>query len=196
MTLYAGTGIWGKLLELLAELKPGIRRVGVAWGYIPPTFPREEVEPCYAELRSAARTLELSLHIEEISGPERIPAGLASIERASPDALLITAGPGIWDGRQRVMAFAIEKRLPTISDFPWPDADALRPLISYGGSFVAAMGQAAVYVVRILDGGAKPGELPIQQPSRFELAVDLRTARASQLAIPKSLLLRADRVIE
>jgi putative ABC transport system substrate-binding protein len=197
MTLYAGTGIWGKLLDLLRESQPGIRRVAVAWGYVPPVFPRAEIEPCYEELQSGARELGLSLHVEEIARPERVEAALASIDARAPDALLVTAGPGIWDERQRVMAYAVRKRLPSIADFLWLlDIEKVTPLFTYGASFVELTRQAAVYVVRILAGGAQPGELPIQQPAKLELVVNLRTARAIALEVPRSILLRADRVIE
>ena len=196
MTLYAGTGIWGKLLELLQEVKPGIQRVSVPWGYVPPAFPRTEIEPCYRELRSAAQALGLSLHIEEIASSERVQSAVASIEASTPDALLITAGPGIWKERERIVAFAADRRLPTIADFPWPQEAGRSPLLSFGGSFSEGMRQATTYTVRILGEGARPGELPIQHPSKFNLVVNLKTAKAIGITIPQSIMLRADRVIE
>ena len=196
VTFYAGTGIWGKLLELLHELKPGIRRIGVAWGYVPPAFPREEVEPCYRELRQAARALKLTLHIEEIAVPEGVPAGLASLEAARPDALLVTAGPGFFSQRHRVMQYAVAKRIPTVADYRWPPAGEPAPLLTYAPTHAVNMRKATSYVVRILEGGARPGDLPIEQPSKFELVVNQKTAKAIGLPIPPSLLLRADQVIE
>jgi putative ABC transport system substrate-binding protein len=196
MTMYAGTGIWGKLLELLRDSKPTIKRIGVAWGYVPPTFPREEIEPCYRELRQAAQALNVALHIQEIAKPDGVQAGLASIDAARPDALLITAGPGFYTERHRVIQFAVSKRIPTAADWQWPPSEETQPLLVYAPSFAAAMRQSASYIVRILDGRARPGDLPIQQPSKFELMVDLKTAKAIGLTIPQSLLLRADRVIE
>jgi putative ABC transport system substrate-binding protein len=196
MTIYAGTGIWGKLLELLRESKPTIKRVGVAWGYVPPTFPREEIEPCYRELRQAAQALNVALLIQEIAKPDGVQAGLASIDAARPDALLVTAGPGFYTERHRVIQFAVSKRIPTAADWQWPPSEEKQPMLVYAPSFSAAMRQAASYVVRILDGKARPGDLPIQQPSKFELIVDLKTAKAIGLTIPQSLRLRADRVIE
>lgn len=195
VTVYAGTGIWGKLLELLRDAKPGIRRVGVAWGYVPPTFPREEIEPCYRELRQAARALGLALHIEEIASPEALQAGLASIDAARPDALLVTAGPGFYSQRHRVMQFAVLRRIPTAVDWRWPPG-GVQPLLVYGASISDSMRVAASYVVRILREGAKAGDLPIQQPSKFELVINRTTAKAIGLTIPQTLLLRADEVIE
>ena len=196
VTVYAGTGIWGKLLELLREAKPEIKRVGVAWGYVPPAFPREEVEPCYRELRRAAGAIGLGLHIEEIARPDAVPAALAAIDTARPGALLIMAGPGFYAERSRVMQYAVAKRLPTAVDFRWATDVELRPLLSYGAFLPALMGQAAAYAVRILQGGAKPGDLPIQQPAKFELVVELKAARAIALTVPQPLLLRADEVVE
>lgn len=196
MTVYAGTGIWGKLIELLRASKPGIKRIGVAWGYVPPAFPREEIEPCYRELRQAASTLGLALHIEEIAKPDAVPAGLAAIEAAGSEALIIAAGPGFYAERHRVMRFAMAKRLPTMADYRWPDDVAPRPLLTYGVLFPALMRQAAAYVERILQGGAKPGALPIQQPTTFEFVVNLRTAKAIGITIPQSMLIRADEVIQ
>jgi putative ABC transport system substrate-binding protein len=196
VTVYAGTGIWGKLLELLREAKPEIKRVGVAWGYVPPAFPREEIEPCYRELRRAAGAIGLGLHIEEIARPEAVPTALAAIEAARPGALLIMAGPGFYAERSRIMQFAVAKRLPSAVDFRWPPDVELRPLLTYGAFFPALMNQAAAYVVRILQGGAQPGSLPIQQPAKFELVVELNAARAIGLTVPQPLLLHADEVIE
>ena len=197
MSLYAGTGIWGKLLELLVETKSETRRVSALWGYVPPAFPRAEIEPCYAELRDAARTLGLSLSIEEVPNPSHVSAGIEVVDRSSPDALLITAGPGIWDERERILRYAVHRRIPTVSDFHWPGPNsALQPLITYGGSISEAMHRAARYAERILFEGAKPADLPIQQPAKFDLVVDMRMARAIDLTVPQSILLRADRVIE
>jgi putative tryptophan/tyrosine transport system substrate-binding protein len=195
ITSYAGTGIWGKLLQLLCDARPGITKIAVAWGYVPPTFPREEIEPCYRELNQAAIALKLGLHVEEISSPAGVSAGLAAIAGSNPDALLITAGPGFFAERRRVMQFAISRRMPTAADWPWPLGD-LRPLLSYAPNFELNIGQAASYVVRILGNRERPGDLPIQLPSKFELVLDRTTARAIGLTIPQELLLRADAVVD
>jgi len=196
VSAYAGTGVFGKLLELLREAKPGISRVGVAWGYVPPMFPRQEIEPFFREIRQFARALGLGLHIEEIASSEAVQAGLASLETARPDALLVTAGPGFYSERHRVLQFALAKRIPTVVDWRWPPGDSLQPLLTYGAIFSDSMRQAANYVVRILRDSAHPGELPIQLPSKFELVVNRRTANAIGLTIPQALLVRADEVVE
>lgn len=192
-TQYAGTGIWGKLLELLRDSKPGIKRIGVCWGYVPPAFPKEEIEPCYEELRQAARALGVTANIVEFATPDGVPAALAEIEAGRPDALLITAGPAIWVARRQVMEFAIKRRLPTVVDFIWEDD--LTPVLMFAAPAADLIRRALYYVDRIRK-GAKPGDLPIQLPPRFELIVNRKTAKAIGLKLPQSLLLRADRVIE
>jgi putative ABC transport system substrate-binding protein len=97
--------------------------------------------------------------------------------------------------RQSLSAFAIRNRLPTICDFWWVGIEP-QPLLVYAPEVAALWRSALSYAVRILRDGARPGDLPIQQPARFELAVNLKTARAIGLALPASLLVRADKVIE
>ena len=94
------------------------------------------------------------------------------------------------------MRFAIERRLPTITDAGWESAGDPQPLMDYEPDFGVLMRQAAPYVDRILWRGAKPGELPIQLPTRFVFRINLKTARAIGLTVPHSILLRADEVIQ
>ena len=94
------------------------------------------------------------------------------------------------------MQFALAKKIPTIVDWRWPSGEDMQPMLVYGAPFSDSMRQAAFYVVRILRDGVKPGDLPIQQPSKFELVVNRKTAKTIGLTIPQSLLARADEVIE
>ena len=192
---YAGTGVWGKLLELLRELKPGIERAGVLIDYVPPAFDRDVLLAVNDALRRDARALDLTIEIVEVSKAEQVESALEEVYAKQAEGLLVTAGPNISPVRSRVVEFAIEKRLPLISDATWIQIDR-QPVLTYAGSLPALMRQAASYVVRILKDGAKPGDLPIQRPSKFQLVVDLRTAQAMGLTIPPSILLRADQVIE
>jgi len=185
----------GKLLQLLWEVKPSVNRVSVLWTYVPPQFPREEIDPCYAELRDAAGSLGLTLNIVEAASSDQVAGALAEIDAEQPDALLITGGVAV-KLRPTVIEFAVKRRLPTITDGVWVvEIQPYHPLLGYGGLWPDLTRIAVNYVDRILK-GAKPGELPIQQPSRFELAVNLKTARAIGLTVPPSLLARADKVIE
>ena len=193
-SLYAGTGIWGKVQQLLREAKPEVKRIGVCWGYVPPDFPKAEVEPCYAELRNAALTLGVELNIVEFASTGNVAAALDKIDAARPDALVVTTGPAIWEARERLMEYATRKRLPTIIDWAWPEGDPY-PLLVYAPTTLDLVRRALAYVDRIRR-GAKAGDLPIQLPSKFEFLVNKKTAQAIGLKLPESLLLRVDRVIE
>ena len=190
---YAGVGFFGKLLELLQGAKPDIRRIGVLWSYVPPAHPREEIEPCYHEIREAARVLRVAVQIEEIARPEQLSAALERLRAIGTDALFITSGPGLWSEAKRMMEFATQNRVVSIADWPW--FEDLYPVLTYSPTWRELTQLSVSYVDRILK-GANPGDLPILRPSKFELVVNLKTARAIGLTVPQSTLLRADRVIE
>ena len=132
-----------------------------------------------------------------ISVPIRQPADLepafADLNREQPDALIVQPNASVWEGRTAISQFAIKRRLPTISGPPiWAEAGLL---ISYGPSSFDAGRHAARYVDKILK-GAKPGDPPVEQPTKFDLVINLKTAKALGLTIPPSVLARADEVIE
>jgi|SRR5215813_4950179 len=194
-TSYAGAEIWAKLIQLLLEVRPETRRVSVLWTYVPPAFPKEEIEPCYAELRSAERSLGVRVHIVEIAETDKIALALARIEAEQPDALLLTSGVPV-NLRSAIAQFAVDKRLPTITDSLWVTAvGPYPPLLSYGSMFTDLVRNSAAYVDKIMK-GAKPGELPIQRPAKVVMTANLRTAKAIGLTIPPLLLARADEVFE
>jgi len=193
--LYAGTGVWGKLLELLKDVKPGIKSVGVLWGYVPPAFPSAEIDPCYRDLKQGAATLGLDINILEVASKDQLAPALDRITAGRSDALLTTAA-FLSFGWAQVMQFVIDRKLPTVMDYVQRQSDKrMRPLLAYGPSTASLIKTAFAAVDRILK-GEKPADLPIQQPSKFELAVDLKMAKAIDVTIPPSILLRADRVIE
>ena len=195
-TAYAGTGVWGKLLELLRECKPETRTISVLWAYGPPAFAQPETDVAVKEMQTVARALGVTLQFLEVPTPDRLPATFKEVVARRSDALVVTGGLMAWSGWTEVMKFAQERRLPTVSDWiQFPNDTRSRPLMAYGPSITELVRQAHSYIDRIMR-GAKAGDLPIQQPSRFELVVDLRTAKASGLKVPQSLLLRTDRVIE
>src|SRR5216684_5750117 len=117
-TIYAETGVWGKMLQLLREAKPDIKRVGILWTYLIPAFPKEEIEPAYAELISAARSLNLELHIVEVANSDQVQAALAEIAEWKPEGLLLTSFLNN-KARSVVAQFSVDKGLPTIADFDW-----------------------------------------------------------------------------
>ncbi len=193
--LYAETGVWGKMLQLLRETKPDIKRVGILWTYIIPAFPKEEIEPAYAELNSAARSLNLELHIVEVANSDQVLAALAEIDEWKPGGLLLTSS-FTEKARSVVTQFAVDKGLPTIVDFDvWTRIAPPHPLLCYGPIYREIVQTAVASVDKILR-GSNPGDLPIQRPRRFELIVNLKTAKAIGLDLPPVLVARADRVIE
>lgn len=191
LSLYAGTEIFGKLLQLLRELDPGLGRVGVLWTYVPPAHPVGEVEPCYRELRSAGARLGIEITICELAAADRVDDALREMAAADPRAVFLTSGSGMWPVRERILQFALDRRWPTISDFRWLPDDALKPLMTYAPPAEVLIRQTVQYVIRILRDGANASELPIQQPAQFTLTVNAGTARALGLAVPPALLMRA-----
>jgi putative ABC transport system substrate-binding protein len=178
----------GKTLELLREVAPGTRRVAEIW------------DPTNASSTTGHRETELvaaQMGMQVISVPIRQPAdiepALAGLNREQPGALIVHPNPSVWQSRTAISQFALKQRLPSISGpRVWTEAGLL---MSYGPSPFAAGRHAAQYVDKILK-GAKPSDLPVEQPTKFELVINLKTAKALGLTIPPSLLARADQVIE
>jgi putative tryptophan/tyrosine transport system substrate-binding protein len=194
-SIYAGTGMWGKLVELLWEAKPSIKRVAVLWDYGPPAFVREEFAPAHAELANAAARLHLSLQIIEVARSEELQPIQSALERHGADGLVVTSGWGLSQVRGELMRFATDRHIPVIADFRWPATIEPYPLLVYGAPHNELMRNAAQYAVRILN-GASAAELPIHQPRKFELLINLKTAAALGLKVPEMLRLRAHEVIE
>ncbi len=192
-TIYAETGFLGKLLQLLREAKPDIKRVGILWTYVIPAFPKEEIEPGYAALYSAARSLNMELHLVEVANSDQVQAALAEIDEWNPEGLLLTSF--FPKGMSAVTQFAVDKGLPTVADFDWTHFAPPHPLLCYGPIYRELVQSAVASVDKILK-GSRPGDLPIQRPRRFELIVSLKTAKAIGLDLPPMLLAQADRVIE
>ncbi len=195
VTAYADTAIFGKFLQLLQEAKPGIKRIGVIWSQVPPRYQRAEIDHALKQFRDAARQLKLEVRIVEATEPEEVDAIIARWSTDPIDALVLPVGWAVNQRGQRLMDFAARNRLPVLTDIRW-SVDKPLPLLSYGAPIPSLVRQAAYYVDRILWGGARPGDLPMQQPTRFDLVVNLNTARMLGITIPRSLLLRADEVVE
>ena len=195
LTIYAGGEVFGKLVQLVHEAKPGARRIGIFMTYVPPFHPRPEADVILRGMRSVAGPLGLDLRIFEIAKSDDIDTSLSAATAQSVEALVLTSDPSLLRRASDITRFAIARRLPTIADAAWPFVDP-PPLMWYAASFDALTRQVAPYVNRILWEGIKPGELPIQLPAKFELVIKLKTAKALGLTIPPSLLRRADQVIE
>jgi putative ABC transport system substrate-binding protein len=177
-----------KQVELLRELVPGLRRLGVLAN---PT--NAGAPPLVANVNEAARRHNVSTVVAEVTRPEDFDNALRLLRDARPDALLVMIEPMIYQNRARVLDFAATNQVPASFDV---GREIVRQggLISYGPVLTTHYAVVADYVDKILK-GAKPGDLPVQQPTQFALAINLTTAKALGLTIPQSLLLRADEVI-
>ena len=193
--VYAGAGIWGKLLQLLRDTKTGTRRIGLLWGYTPPMFLHQEIEYGMVELRADARNLGLDIRFFDVKTLDEVDSALQALEAWQPQAALITGGPYLSPRLTDVMETVNKQRIPSIADYHSPVDVEFGPLVTYAPPLSELRQKTIAYVDRIMR-GARAGDLPIQQPSRFELVLNQRTARAIGLSLPRSLLLRADRVIE
>ena len=193
---YAGTAIWGKLLELLHEVRPEAKRVGALMSYLPPYHPQAEADIVYEDMRQSASRAGLAIHFTPVTDSRQLEMALNDLARTVPDVVILTSGIGVWPVREKVLAFALARGWPTITDIHWLPGDTLKPLMTYSPSMRLLIHDGIEYVVRILRDGARPADLPFRLPARFEFSISLQTARAVGIAIPESLLLRADRVIE
>jgi putative tryptophan/tyrosine transport system substrate-binding protein len=178
----------GKRLELLREVVPKISHIAVLWNAASPIQVIEE-----GEVRAAARVLELKMLSLGVRTREEIDDALATIIRERPDALLVLADRLFLHHRTRIMDFAAQHRLPGVHAYR--ELVEAGGLMSYGPSYADMHRRAATYVDKILK-GAKPADLPVQQPTKFELVVNVKAAKAIGLTIPESFLARADEVIE
>ncbi len=178
----------GKRLELLKEIVPNLSHVAVL---VDPT--NRYTGPALQHARLAAETLNVSLTVHEAHDATTLDNGLDSLTRERPHALLVFADPFLVNQRRRIAQFALKIGLP--SAYTYREHAEVGGLIAYAPSYHDLFRRAATYVDKILK-GAKPADLPIQQPTTFELIINLKTAKALGLTIPQSILSRADQVIE
>ena len=145
------------------------------------------------ETEVAGRTLGLQLRFLEARRPSELEQAFSAMKQAQVRGLLVFPGPMLFDERRSVVTHAAKSRLPAV--YPWQEAASAGGLMSYSTNFPDMYRRAAIYVDRILK-GAKPADLPVEQPTKFELVINLKTAKALGLTIPPSILARADQVIE
>ena len=183
-----GSELSRKRLELLKEAVPKLDRVTVLSN---PGNPA--VVLALQETQAAAHALGLTLHSVDVREPGEIDLALSVIGREPPDALVLLVDAMILSKRVPIIAFAIRRRLPTISAFrEFAEAGGL---MAYGPEVPDVLRRAVGLIDKILR-GAKPADLPVQQPTKFELVINLNTAKALGLDVPTTLLARADEVIE
>jgi ABC-type uncharacterized transport system substrate-binding protein len=178
----------GKWLELLKEMVPKSLRVGVL---IDPTTPAQKV--LLKEMEGTAKTLAVEVQPAEVRAPNAIESAFATLKKGRPNALIVLLQPRTMDYQKRIVEFAAMQRLPTMSH--WQEYVAAGGLAFYGASIHDMYRRAATYVDKILK-GTKPADLPVEQPTKFEFVINLKTAKQIGLTIPQSVLYRADKVIK
>lgn len=183
-----GSGFGGKWVELLKESIPNLSHVGVLWNSANPAS-----APLVREIQAAARILNVKLDLRDAGNPASLDKAFAAFSTSGAQGIIVTNDPFFNAYRAQIAQFAVTKRLPAVH-FSKLFVDA-GGLMSYGASFEESWRRAARYMDKILK-GAKPADLPVEQPTRFELAINMKVARALGLTIPPLLLLRADHVID
>jgi putative ABC transport system substrate-binding protein len=182
-----GPDLIGKQLQLLREVLPSMARLGVLLN------PSEPLRPAIEQsLRGMAHALGLQATVLDPQAPAGLDAAFATLRRARVEALLVTGGGAYYLSRSRIAELALANRLPTM--FQGRESVEAGGLMSYAASNAASYRRAGFFVDRILR-GTPPAELPVEQPTKFELVVNLRTAAALGIAIPQAVLLRADAVL-
>jgi ABC-type uncharacterized transport system substrate-binding protein len=179
----------GKRLELLKELVPRVSRIAVLWNS---TNPNNAAR--IKDMQAAARTLRLTLEpLVDVGDSQQLDKGFGAIVAARAEALIMASDRALLAHRARIVDFAVKRWLPAL--YPYREFVEAGGLVSYAPSYPAMFRHAATYVDKILK-GARPGDLPVEQPTKFELVINLKTAQALGLTIPQTLLLRADQVIQ
>ena len=183
-----GIDLAGKRLELLKDAAPGISRLAVLWN------PQDPISRLvWKEIQLPARQLSIDLHSLEVWSGDQFDAAFASAIAAKGDAITALPSPVFVVNGQRIAEFAVKNRLPSM--FHLPEFVRAGGLLSYGPDRSDMFRRAATYVDKILK-GANPAELPVEQPTKFQLVINLTTANTLGLTLPRLLLMQADEVIE
>jgi putative ABC transport system substrate-binding protein len=192
---YRNEELLAKHIELLTEINPKMSRLAL-FNKVPlPNSYDVDLTARFEEVAKRAATAKgLNLVVARARNPQEVGQTFAELEKGRPEALVVVATGATFALRQEILAHARRLRLPSISSLPpaWVEAGGL---LNYGPNFLETYRYVATFVDRILK-GANPAEMPVEQPAKFELVVNLKTAREIGIKIPPSLLLRADRVIE
>ncbi len=183
-----GAELGAKRLQLLKETVPKLSRVAFLWN---PANPSNRLH--FEDIQLGAKALGVALQSVEIRSPDGFDSAFTAITRERPNGLIVTADPLHQLHVGRIIEFAARRRLPAM--YLLRENVEAGGLMSYGASLLDLYRRAATYVDKILR-GAKPGDLPVEQPTKFELVINLKTAKALGLKIPQSVLSRADEVIQ
>jgi putative tryptophan/tyrosine transport system substrate-binding protein len=179
----------GKRLELLNEMVPGISRVGILW-----VTPSVTGDSGFKEYEATGRALKIQLQSLQVQGSNPdLEGAFQAAAKGRASALITIRNPALTRHTKRIVDLAIKNRLPSM--FESTDYVEAGGLVSYSANFTEVFRRAAVYVDKILK-GVKPADLPVEQPTKFEFVINLKTAKALNLTIPQSVLFRADKVIK
>jgi putative ABC transport system substrate-binding protein len=178
----------GKRMELIKEVLPGLKRVAIIAN---PQHPGQQAELSAAQ--DAAKTLGVAIDYFEMRGTPEPEAALSAIAKSRSEAIVVFPDARTMSVSEQIAAFAVKHRIPAISG--WAHFAEQGNLMSYGPQFEDSFRRLAAYVDKVLK-GAKPADLPVELPTKFELIVNLKTAKALGIKIPQSILVRADRMIE
>jgi putative tryptophan/tyrosine transport system substrate-binding protein len=178
----------GKRLELLQQVVPQLSRVAVLRDP-----PAGAVELALKETQVSAQALGLQLQILEVGGPKHFDSAFLAMVRERSGALLVISTPMLFSGRMRIADLAAKHRLPAV--YHWKEYVEAGGLMSYGTDLAEGFRRAAIYVDKILK-GTKPAVLPVEQPAKFELVINLKTAKQTGLVIPANVVAKADKVIK
>jgi putative ABC transport system substrate-binding protein len=188
---FLGPQLVPKRLELLKTLLPRASRIAVLWH--PGAFSERTMNEMWKETDAAAHTLGVHLQRVEVRSAAELDGAFSRMIAERADALLVFPSTLLFNERARLVALAARHRLPAM--FNAREFVERGGLIGYGASLAALIRRSAVYVDKILK-GARPADLPVEQPTKFELTINLKTAKALGLTVPPALLVRADRVID
>jgi putative tryptophan/tyrosine transport system substrate-binding protein len=191
LSFFAPGELVGKCLEQLKQAVPGVSRVAALWP--PGAFPERTEKDILKGAEVAARALGVRLQFVEARGPTDFDRAFSEMTKARAGALTVLPSSMLLVERRRLVDLAAKNRLPAV--YPTREFVDAGGFMSYGPNLADMYRRAATYVDKILK-GAKPGDLPVEQPTKFELVVNLKTAKDLGLTIPPSLLARADQVIE
>jgi putative ABC transport system substrate-binding protein len=188
---FLGPELVPKRLELLKEALPRVSRVVALWH--PGAFSEHTTREMLKDTEAAARTLGVQLRLAGVERPDELDRAFSGISTERADAIIVLPSPMLFYERKRVVDLAAKHRLPSM--YSAKEFVEFGGLMAYGASISDLVRRGAAYVDKILK-GAKPADLPVEQPTKFELVINLRTAKALGLKIPQSLLQRADGVIQ
>ena len=190
-TTFLGPELVPKRLALLKEGLPTLSRVGVLWH--PGAFSEATVRNLLMEVREAAKALSLQPHLAEARSPDEVDGAFARMIAERAQAVFVFPSSMLFSQRRRIVELTTKHALP--STFPAREYAQLGGLMAYGASITELWRRSAFYVDRIFK-GAKPSELPVEQPTKFELVINLKTAKALGLEIPPTLIALAEEVVE